>query len=154
MEATKKNQPENGNPSLRCGNGGRSGGNTDKTVSASPPDLGKPLESGGLLSLKRKHLQFRDDTVSFVEADGPGFERFRIAVLFGLSGVTFVVTEKELFSWLEGPRIKSIRGSALILSPLARLLRPDQLLPLVSFPVFITRKEMLTLENEILLKGL
>jgi hypothetical protein len=60
-----------------------------------------------------KHLQFRDDRVSFVEADGPGFESFRIAVLFGLSGVTFVVTEKEVFSWLEGPRIKSIRGSAL-----------------------------------------
>ena len=102
----------------------------------------------------RKHLQFGDDRVNFVETDGPGFESFRIAVLSEGSGVTFVVTEKEVFAWLEGPRIKLIIGSALNLSPLARLLRPDQLLPLVSFPVFITRKEMLTLENEILLKGL
>ena len=83
--------------------------------------------------------------MSFVEADGPGFESFRIAVPFGRSGVTFVVTEKEVFSWLEGPQIKSIRGSALNLSPLARLLRHDQLVPLISFPVFVTGREMLTL---------
>jgi hypothetical protein len=83
--------------------------------------------------------------VSFVEADGPGFESFRIAVLFGLSGVTFVVTEDEVFSWREGPRIKSIRGSALNLSPLARLLRHDQLVPVISFPVFIRGREMITL---------
>jgi hypothetical protein len=108
--------------------------------------------------------------VSFVEADGPDFESFRIAVLFGLSGITFVVTGKEAFSWLEGPRIISIRGSALPsptylrppkrglrvggsgfaqaglnLSPLARLLRHDQLVLLISFPVFITGREMLTL---------
>jgi hypothetical protein len=78
--------------------------------------------------------------VSFVEADGPDFESFRIAVALGLSGVTFVVMEKELFSWLEGPRIKSIRGSALNLSPLARLLRPRSTGAPSFFPGFHHKK--------------
>ncbi len=83
--------------------------------------------------------------MNFVEADGPGFESFRIGVLSEGSRVTFVVTEKEVFAWLEGPRIKLIIGSALNLSPLARLLRPDWLVTLVSFPFFTARKEMFTL---------
>jgi hypothetical protein len=56
-----------------------------------------------------------------------------------------VVTEKESLPWPKGPRIKTIRGSALNLSPLARLLLADQLVPLISIPVLITGKEMLTL---------
>ena len=81
--------------------------------------------------------------MNFVEADGPGFESFRIAVLSEGSGVTFVVTEKEVFARLEGPRIKLIIGSALNLSPLARLLLPNQRVPLIAVPVFITGKEVL-----------
>jgi hypothetical protein len=38
--------------------------------------------------------------VNFVEADGPGFESFRIAVLSEGSGVTFIVTEKEVLHGL------------------------------------------------------
>ncbi len=81
--------------------------------------------------------------VSLGEADGPGFESFRIAI-FGTVRGTFVVTEEGSFSDLEGPRIKTIRGFALNLSPLVRLLPPDPLVPPISVAVFITRKEMLT----------
>jgi hypothetical protein len=42
-----------------------------------------------------------------------------------------------------GTRIKSTKGSALNLSPLARLLRLDQLVPLMFASVFIMGKKML-----------
>ena len=54
-----------------------------------------------------------------------------------------MITENEGFFMACGAGIKSIRGSALNLSPLARLLRPDQLIALMSPPVFITAKEIL-----------
>jgi hypothetical protein len=51
-------------------------------------------------------------------------------------------------------RIKSIKGSALNLSPLARLLRPDQLLPLMFAAILITGKEMLRCRSsKFLFKG-
>jgi hypothetical protein len=95
--------------------------------------------------------------VSFVEADGPDFESFRIAVLFGRSGITFVVMGKEVFSWLEGLLMISIRGSAL---PSPKRLRagrsksfsagPSPSSRSVGAPHFFsgfhhTRREMLTL---------
>ena len=46
-----------------------------------------------------------------------------------------------------GTRIKSVKGSALNLSPLARLLRLDQLVPLMLASVFITGKKMLTIQT-------
>ncbi len=46
--------------------------------------------------------------------------------------------------WPRGRRIITIKGSALNLSPLARLLLSNQRVPLIDTPDFITGKEMLT----------
>jgi hypothetical protein len=51
---------------------------------------------------------------------------------FGMSHGAFVVTEKESFRWPRGARIITIRGSALNLSPLARLLLPGQRMSLIA----------------------
>ena len=55
-----------------------------------------------------------------------------------------MVTEKESFRRARGTSNQIDKRFALNLSPLVRLLPCDQGVPLISVPVFITVKEMLT----------